>query len=181
MNNFVKTATLLLIVLYFPSFASTGYSPDKAEKVKEIIYKVNRYWQENNTKRTNPFWHNATYHTGNMEAYFLTGDENFRKYSENWAEQNEWKGAKSDNKEEWKYSPYGYTQDFVLFGDYQACFQTYIDLYNLAPDSVKIARTLEVMEYQIETPNNDYIWWSDGFYMVLPVLTKLYKLTNDQR
>ena len=40
------------------------------------------------------FWDNAAYHTGNMEAYFLTGNENYRAYSEAWAIHNEWKGAK---------------------------------------------------------------------------------------
>ena len=60
-----------------------------------------------------------------------------------WAEHNQWKGAKSDDKTCWKYS-YGESDDYVLFGDYQICFQTYADLYNLEPDTQKIARAREV-------------------------------------
>lgn len=37
-----------------------------------------------------------------------------------------------------------------------------IDLYNLAPDSNKIARAREVIEYEMSNLNNDYWWWSDG-------------------
>ena len=80
------------------------------------------------------------------EVFFLTGNPECYAYSEAWAEHNEWKGAKSDNKEEWKYS-YGESDDYVLFGDYQICFQTYADLYTVKPDSGKIARAREVMEY----------------------------------
>lgn len=36
------------------------------------------------------------------------------------------------------------------------------------------------MEYQMSTPDNDYWWWADGLYMVMPVMTKLYKVTGDE-
>lgn len=73
--------------------------------------------------------------------------------------------------------------EHVLFGDWQICFQTYIDLYNMdrEPAEYKIARAKEVMEYEMSTPNNDYWWWADGLYMVMPVMTKLYKVTGNQQ
>ena len=151
----------------------------KAE-VLDIISQVNGYWQQNNPPEKWAFWDVAAYHTGNMEAYFVTKNEDYRKYSEAWAEHNQWKGAKSDNKSEWKYS-YGEKDDYVLFGDWQICFQTYIDLYNLEKDEKKIARAKEVMEYQMSTPKNDYWWWADGLYMVMPVMTKLYKVTGNKQ
>ena len=143
---------------------------------------ANRYWQANNTPAKWAFWDVAAYHTGNMEAYFLTRDESWRRYSSDWAEHNNWSSASSPLKAEWKYS-YGETAQHVLFGDWQICFQTYIDLYQLetVKDPRKIARALEVMQHQISTPNNDYWWWADGLYMVMPVMTKLYKVTGDVR
>ena len=149
------------------------------ESVLEIINKVNDYWQTNNPKPGRAFWDEAAYHTGNMEAYFLTKNETFRKYSEAWAEHNQWKGAKSDNKAEWKYT-YGEKDDYVMFGDWQICFQTYADLYNIEKDEKKINRAAEVMEYQMSTPKDDYWWWADGLYMVMPVMTKLYKITSNK-
>ncbi len=153
--------------------------PPEVTEVRMIIDKVNTYWQENNSPQVSSFWEHAAYHTGNIEAYRLTGNKAYRDYSEAWAAHNEWKGAKCDIKSDWKYS-YGESDEYVLFGDYQICFQTYIDLYNMEPDDKKIARAIEVMEYEMSTPNSDYWWWSDGLYMVMPVMTKLYKHTANE-
>jgi rhamnogalacturonyl hydrolase YesR len=153
--------------------------PDKVEVIN-IIRQVNDYWQSKHPANVRAFWDNAAYHTGNMEAYQVTQEERYRKYSEDWAIHNEWQGAKSTDKATWKYS-YGETDEYVLFGDWQICFQTYIDLYKLNPDERKIARAKEVMQYQMSTGKNDYWWWVDGLYMVMPVMTKLYTVTKDQQ
>jgi rhamnogalacturonyl hydrolase YesR len=89
-------------------------------------------------------------------------------------------GAKSNNKAVWKYK-YGETDEHVLFGDWQICFQTYIDLYNIQPEEKKIARAKEVMTYEINTERNDYWWWADGLYMVMPVMVKMQQLTGDKK
>ena len=112
-------------------------------EVLDLIRKVNDLWQRENSEPAGPFWHPAAYHTGNIAAYEVTGDESYKKYSEAWAEKNQWKGAASDDKKSWKYN------------------------YS------------EVMEYEMSTPNNDYWWWADGLYMVMPVMTKLYKATGN--
>lgn len=175
MKKFVST--LVAGVFCLAVISCTEKQP-KADDVLSIIDKVNTYWQESHPQHGRSFWDNAAYHTGNMEAFFLTGDSTYYAYSKAWAEHNEWKGAKSDNKEEWKYS-YGESDDYVLFGDYQICFQVYADLYTIEPDSQKIARAREVMEYEMSTDRNDYWWWADGLYMVMPVMTKMYKLTGN--
>lgn len=168
---------VLLVLSVFPAslFSQTEWTKSK---VLDILYKVNDHWQAENSVHGRAFWDNAAYHTGNMEAYALTGKESYRRFSEAWAEHNEWKGAKSDDKANWKYS-YGETDEYVLFGDWQICFQTYADLYLLEPDPKKIARAREVMEYEMSTTRNDYWWWADGLYMVMPVMTKLYKITRN--
>jgi len=179
--NFAAWLTVIVTTLISCSPAhKNGHSAPKGkEEVLSIINRVNGYWQKNNPNPGNAFWDNAAYHTGNMEAFSISGNETYRQYSEAWAVKNEWKGAKSGNKAEWKYK-YGETEEYVLFGDWQICFQTYIDLYNLTPDEKKIARALEVMQYEMGTSRNDYWWWADGLYMVMPVMTKLYKLTGDR-
>ena len=131
--------------------------PNTAD-VLGIVHKVNRHWQKIHPKHSWSFWDYAAYHTGNMEVYSLTGDTAYYNYSEAWAEHNLWMGARSKDKSKWK-SGYGETDEYVLFGDFQICFQTYIDLYTIAPDERKIARAREVMEYQMNTDRNDYWWW----------------------
>jgi rhamnogalacturonyl hydrolase YesR len=171
---------LLTLTLWLALCAWAGAQPvPKPAEVLQTVQHVNDYWQKARPTHGNAFWDNAAYHTGNMEAYFLTKNEVYRRYSEAWAEQNEWKGAKSDNRANWKYT-YGETDEYVLFGDWQICFQTYVDLYNLQPDARKIARAREVMEYQMSTPYSGYWWWADGLYMVMPVMTRLYKLTGNR-
>lgn len=179
MNN--KTITFLAAAIL--SAASASSAPDTAKeaaKVRGIITKVNNHWQQTNPPETRSFWDNAAYHTGNMEAYFLTGNEEWKDYSERWAEHNEWKGAKGTDRSRWKYD-YGETDDHVLFGDWQICFQTYADLYRILPDDRRIRRAREVMEYEMSTPRNDYWWWADGLYMVMPVMTKMHRITGDKK
>ena len=194
-------------------------------EVKDMIRKVNIYWQTNNPAEVRSFWDNAAYHTGNMEVYKLLQDQQMLDYSIRWAEYNQWKGATEPDPANWKYKQYGEGQDYVLFGDWQICFQTYIDLflfkvYGLSScvpavasgkaeriddytagkqghasistinnklstinkeQSQMIARALEVMGYEADSKEHDYWWWADALYMVMPVMTKMYKLTGDTK
>ena len=176
MKNFKLNKVLMILFLLV---AIRVHSQTK-EDVLSKINLANTYWQSKNKPQVRAFWDHAAYHTGNMVIYELTKNEGYRKYSEDWAEHNKWMGAKSADQAAWKYT-YGETDDYVLFGDWQICFQTYIDLYQIKPEPYKIARVKQVMEYQMGTPANDYWWWADGLYMVMPVMSKLYKLTGDKK
>ncbi len=181
----MKRHTYVTVLFLLISISVWAQKQPSAPEVLSAVQRANDYWQATNPTHKRAFWDNAAYHTGNMEAYYLTKNEAYRRYSEAWAEQNQWMGARSVDKSKWKYS-YGETDEYVLFGDWQICFQTYIDLYNLKPDTSaasrrKIARAREVMEYEMSTPNVDYWWWADGLYMVMPVMTKLYKVTGNKQ
>lgn len=149
------------------------------EEVTGIIQKVNNHWQTSHPRHGNAFWHTAAYHIGNMEAYKVTGNEAYLGYSTQWATENLWMGARSLYPEDWKYH-YGETDEHVLFGDWQTCFQVYVDLFMVNKDSLRIQRAREVMEYQMSTARDDYWWWADGLFMAMPVMTRLYKATGDE-
>lgn len=166
-----------------PAAAQSGGGarvPSLRAEALAVIARVNGHWQASVPATEWAFWNVAAYHTGNMAAYEVTGNAAYRRYSEQWAEHNQWQGARSANKADWKLT-YGETDGHVLFGDWQVCFQTYLDLYALDKDPRKVARAREVMGYQIATERKDYWWWADGLYMVMPVMTKMYKLTGDRR
>lgn len=158
-----------------------------ADQVKELITRVNTYWQHNNKAETRSFWDPAAYHTGNMEVYKLLKDDKQLDYTRRWAYHNNWSGATEADPSRWKYANYGEGKDYVLFGDWQVCFQTYIDLYNLAianggtdaDNYFMVKRAKEVMHYEAYSKKDDYWWWSDALYMVMPVMTKMYKITGD--
>ena len=193
-NNMRKITIAILLASVLTAQAKTWTT----ESVKDVIRKVNTYWQTNNPAEVRAFWDHAAYHTGNIEVYKLLNDKDMLNYSTRWAEHNQWKGAKEADPAKWKYKTYGEGQDFVLFGDWQICFQTYIDLYMIeqgrlntdndtqAPavsdlQSPKVQRALEVMGYEADSKVHDYWWWADALYMVMPVTTKMYRLTGDTK
>ena len=175
----IKFSLLLLFALFAMTGKSYAQGAQEAQKVVDMIVRVNDFWQSHNTPYCRGFWDNAAYFTGNMEAYKLTGKAAYYDYSDKWCRHNEWKGAKSNNKQNWKYKTYGEGDDFVLFGDWQICFQTYIDMYQLVPADYKVARAKEVMGYECDMTDNKFWWWADALYMVMPVMTKMYNLTGD--
>jgi unsaturated rhamnogalacturonyl hydrolase len=181
LKRILKITSLVIVIIIGSCTNNQQTESIHKEDVLNLIIKVNDHYQLSHQNPGNSFWDNSAYHTGNIAAFSVTRNSKHLKYSEDWAIKNEWKGAKSDNVEDWRYT-YGEGDQYVLFGDWQICFQTYIDLYNLAEkkDSIKIKRALEVINYQISTNENDYWWWADGLYMVMPVMTKLYKLTGDE-
>ena len=192
MEDVKRVLFVLMAVLWFlPSAYAKRMTK---EDVVNTIIRVNTYWQANNKAEVRAFWDNAAYHTGNMEVVRLLSEDksvnlrvkSFLDYSIRWAEHNEWKGAKEADPAKWKYKQYGEGQDYVLFGDWQICFQTYIDLYNIEEggkrkEEGKVQRALEVMSYEADSKQNDYWWWADALYMVMPVMTKMYRLTGDEK
>ncbi len=155
------------------------------DEVVQYIEKVNDYWiNEHKNDVGSAFWERGAYNAGNMEAYMLTGIESYRQYSQKWALANMWMGNRNTgDKNNWTW---GYTGDVnstgALFGDWQTCFQTYVDLYNfdVVKDPGKIARAREVMEYEMSKDEDGFWWWADGLFMVMPGMAKLYLATGNE-
>ena len=181
----------VIIVALLWLLSSADAKKMTADDVINTIIRVNTYWQTNNKAEVRAFWDHAAYHTGNMEVVRLLKEDQkgkmadvrqqFLDYSLRWANHNQWQGATEKDTSKWKYKRYGEGQDFVLFGDWQICFQTYIDLYLLDRQEERIARAKEVMGYIADSQANDYWWWADALYMVMPVMTKMYRLTGDEK
>ncbi len=151
-----------------------------AQEVRDIVYKVNNTWQMNHDQERS-FWDPAVYHTGNMEAFFTFGNLAWLEYSKQWADRNLWQGAREKDSSKWRYKQYGESMQHVLFGDWQICFQTYLDLNQVFPAGYKVARAKEVMSFEADSKDADFWWWADALYMVMPVMTKMYKLTGDEK
>lgn len=184
--NYVKN---LFVALIFTAACITANAlpqrPSKSEVMK-IIEQTNNYWQSKNPSHGNYFWNRAVYHVGNMEAYRTTGNEAFLDFSVAWAERNKWSGP-ADQRNWWGWDPeakpsnwvYTYGENNVLFGDCQICFQVYSEIYDTQADERYLERAKEVMGYEIGTEVDDYLWWADGLFMVMPVMTHMYHQTGD--
>lgn len=183
----LKLAAGLLLVLLGGNALNVAAARKKKVRMQvprvsalQLVKKVNDHWQQTHKPQVWAFWDQAAYFTGNMEAYKLTGEAAYLDYSEKWCRHNRWMGATESDKRKWRYKTYGEGMDFVLFGDWQICFQTYIDMYHLMPADYKVARAKEVMSYECHLADNKFWWWSDALYMVMPVMTKMYRLTGDR-
>ncbi|WP_036876722.1 DUF4861 family protein [Xylanibacter oryzae] len=177
---FALSLCMMLLTLPIEAKQKAKTKDTSASSVLKMIEKVNSHWQSTNSPEVNAFWDNAAYFTGNIEAYRLTGNAKYLEYSDKWARYNKWQGATEADPTKWLYKKYGEDQQHVLFGDWQICFQTYIDMYEMNPNAYKIARAKEVMDSECASSATDYWYWSDALYMVMPVMTKLYKVTGNK-
>ena len=180
----LAVAVLAALVVVPMTARAAEYTAPEYKDVIATVEKVNDYWiSEHKNSVGSSFWERGAYNTGNMEAYALTGIEEYRDYSIKWASANRWMGNYNQgDKNRWTW---GYTGDQngtgALFGDWQTCFHTYSDLYvfDEAKDPAKIARAREVMEYQMSKSEDGFWWWADGLYMVMPAMVKLHNITGN--
>lgn len=178
------TIAVLATVIMVPNVQAADYTAPEYAEVIATVEKINDYWiSEHKNGVGSSFWERGAYNTGNMEAYALTGIEEYRDYSIKWASANRWMGNYNQgDKNRWTW---GYTGDQngtgALFGDWQTCFHTYADLYvfDEVKDPSKIARAREVMEYQMSKQEDGFWWWADGLYMVMPAMVKLHNITGN--
>lgn len=174
----IKINFCLGLLLTIFCFSCTSNRSSEASDVVRIVHKVNRYWQANHPELGCSFWDNSVYHMGNMEVYLLTREDCDIKYSLDWAKFNQWSEPQTENKSKWKFS-YVMDNDYVLFGDLQACFQVYTDLFRIKLKPYMIARIMEVVKESMSSSPQHYWWRVDAIFMVLPLMAKMYQITDN--
>ena len=113
--------------------------PD-GEQIVSLAQKINDYWirtgGNTGSDATNynhghsvssEFWAPSVFYTGNMEAYYLTGDENYTDYANRWGSNNLYDGsAWNTNANSSRIGKY--------FPDNHTSFQTYLDMYSITAE-----------------------------------------------
>ncbi len=171
-----------IIIILSVSCVANGQKNHRKSEIVAMIDSVQTEWQNRVSYKEDAWWDKAMYQTANMEAYRLTGNGQYLQYAENWARYNRWYGAKEENVSNWKYERPMYSHDNVMFADWEICFQTYMDLYELdgRRDTTMVKRAFQVMNHQISLHKNDFWYWCDALYMCMPVMTRLYKITGNR-
>lgn len=202
MKTFKSLISIIITMTMLFSYGFTAEAEDKGLVMPEydsIIsavntvnerYQANIEYDEMEYGISNCFLYKTIYQTGNIEAYYTTGNEAYLEYAKNWAGSCNWVGHPSkDSKDLWTW---GYSQTLtgnaVLFSHFQGCFQVYIDLYNIEKnnsdnniaDEKKIERAIEVMSYQTSLDEDGFWHMASSLYMGLPVMVKLYHLTGEK-
>ena len=130
-------ATVAIALMMMPLTVSAAKAKKKqiVKKVSaiEVVGKMNDEYQASHSPEVGTGSEEAAYFSANMEAFRLTGNARYLEYCDKWARHNKWNGA----------------------------MEAYLDLYELNPDSYKIASLLRADNIQS-----------------LPVLAKLYKVTR---
>ncbi|VGO12530.1 Unsaturated rhamnogalacturonyl hydrolase YteR [Pontiella desulfatans] len=165
----------LTIVSFIALLPGTGAAPSSNLPPRSAILStatlVNDYWIANNGL-DDAAWSSATYYTGNQRFHEITTNAAYLVRAVDWATANGWLRSEKSR----------YNGDVVKNdedADNHCCGQTYIDLYRLDPQSIRIADIVRLENYIVSQPDTDYWSWIDAFYMQAPTLAKLSTLTTN--
>jgi unsaturated rhamnogalacturonyl hydrolase len=173
----MKKNYVLLLVLFLGVF-NTSFA-QKLPKKKQTLAAMtlaNDYfrtkWTDTGkpivTNKTRPsnIWTRAVYYEGLMALYKVDAQKRYYDYAVSWGNSHKW-GMRSGK--------------FTRNADDQCCGQTYIDLYLIDKQEVRIQDIKTSMDSLINTEKKDDWSWVDALQMAMPVLAKLGVLYNDNR
>ena len=120
------------------------------------------------TNKTRPsnIWTRAVYYEGLMALYQIDAKKEYYDYAVLWGNSHKW-GMRN-----------GIT---VRNADDHCCGQTYIDLYLIDKQAVRIHDIKASMDSLVNSAKKDDWSWVDALQMAMPVLAKLGVLYNDNR
>lgn len=164
---------LMLAVLFTACQTTTEKFPTKQEVLDKMVL-TNQYFMDKwpdtgksiitNRERPSNIWTRAVYYEGLMELYKIEPTPAYYDYAVSWGEAHSWglrDGVTTRN------------------ADNQCCGQTYIDLYNMEADSVRIRDIKASVDSMMVTDKIDDWDWIDALQMGMPVFAKLTVLTGD--
>jgi rhamnogalacturonyl hydrolase YesR len=132
--------------------------------VLNTITLVNNYWIAQNPVPGNSDWTQATYFTGDLAAYTVTGQANYLNFAESWA------------------YGHGYSLDggnSTNYANYQAAGQVYIALSQLLSDPSDAAGITQSVNGMVNSSSVDEWYWIDAINMSMPDFTDLGAITGN--
>ncbi|WP_327238053.1 glycoside hydrolase family 88 protein [Streptomyces sp. NBC_01317] len=112
-------------------------------------------------------WANATFFSGLLAVYRLTGEARYLTYARRWAEKH----------------AYGLNGGVnTRHADNHNAGQAYLDLYEIEPSAQKltaIEASLRRMVHTDQPAKNDDWWWDDALHMAMPPFARLGRLRDD--
>ncbi len=172
----MKKIYLFIAVSFLIVGTTFAQQPFDRKEVLSQMQLANNYFMEKwpdvgktivtNRERPSNIWTRGVYYEGLMALYEIYPKESYYDYAYSWAEFHKWSfrnGSANRNAD-----------------DYCAA-QTYIDLYNLEPNPIKLKSTKATMEMLLNTPQLDDWSWVDAIQMGMPVFAKMGTLEKDNR
>lgn len=148
-------------------------NPSKKQVLKSLVltnaYFMNK-WPDagksiiTNKERPSNIWTRAVYYEGLMSLYQIKPDKAYYDYAVQWGEKHNWglrDGISTRN------------------ADNQCCGQTYLDLYNIDQQPVRVKDIKASIDLMMKSGKIDDWTWIDALQMGMPVFAKLGVLYKD--
>lgn len=166
--------------LYFPAVAKDNNAKlVPAKQTLNAMRRANKYFMDKwpdtgkdifvpSRNKTWPshIWTRGVYYEGLMALYATDPAQAYIDYAVQWGDAHQWglrKGPETRN------------------ADNQCAGQTYIDLYFLKKDSVRIRDIKQSVDFMVASDKSDDWDWIDAIQMAMPIFTKLGVQYNDTR
>jgi len=117
-------------------------------------------------ERPSNIWTRGVYYEGLMALHQICPREKYYDYAFGWANFHKW-GFRDGN--------------ITRNADNYCASQTYIELYQMCPESAKIKNAKINLEMLIQTPQDNDWTWIDAIQMGMPVFAQLGTLFQDNR
>lgn len=153
------------------SAATSAAAPElpPRDEILSVLHRVARHWLVAHPDPGDNGWANATFFSGLLALYRLTGTTAYLDYARDWAERHAY-GLKD-----------GVT---TRHADNQCAGQAYLDLYEIEPDERKLAAIetcLHRMTFTDRPDKHDDWWWDDALHMAMPPFARLGALRGEPR
>lgn len=151
-----------------PGVAAAETLPPRAE-VLAAMKRADDHWIAEHADPGSNGWDRATYFSGVMAHYRVSGDARYLDYTRSWAEVHGY-GLIGGNT--------------TRNADSQCAGQVYFDLYDELGGEEKIANIeacLHRMTFEDQPEKYDDWWWVDALHMAMPGFTRLGALRADTR
>jgi unsaturated rhamnogalacturonyl hydrolase len=159
----------IILSVFLNAFAATAQNDVFDKKtILDLMNRVNNYQVKKNGMTVNRNWKQATYYTGVMAFYHLTGDNQLLEQALSWAEKNDWKVG----------------NEMFFPANRLTCTQTYLEIFVIRKDSSMIKDTREYLDAELVINEPAYIrgwYYADALYVGIPPFLMMTTATGEKK
>ncbi|MGJ1432686.1 glycoside hydrolase family 88/105 protein [Sphingobacterium spiritivorum] len=173
-TNSLKSLFTILSVFFLTVQVSGQNFTSKKQVVKDLRL-ANDYFMKKwpdptkniitNKERTSNIWTRGVYYEGLLAFYGIDQQKRYYDYAVEWADFHKWLPVRGER--------------YTRHADNQNCGQSYIDLYRIDPQPVRIAGIKDNIDSVIRSGRVNDWTWIDAIQMAMPIFVKLGVTYND--
>jgi len=167
----------LFILLGCGSIVSTAQNFTTKQEVVKQLRLANDYFMKKwpdpgkniitNKERRANIWTRGVYYEGLMAFYGIDPNKRYYDYAVEWGDKHDWKPVRGEV--------------YTRHADNQNCGMTYIDLYRIDPQPIRIEAIKMNIDSVINSGRYNDWTWIDAIQMAMPIFVKLGVTLNDTK